>query len=193
MATAIKERPIDMRDWEVRALREGRKTQTRRVINPQPKMRRFVEFAEPVPWMPVGGIHQDRWKCPYGVPGDRLWVRETWSPDHVAFYPHFPVVYRSEGIPGEWEIVAGKVHSPEGGADFPFRWRSSTQMPRRFSRNDIEVVSVRVERESAITIEDEIAMGKIPVGPPYIPRRDRLGRDISPWLWVIEHREVKRG
>lgn len=70
----MKERPILFSGEMVRAILEGRKTQTRRVIKPQPDNVRNSVFVK-------SGFetnHGYEIKCPYGQPGDRLWVRETW-------------------------------------------------------------------------------------------------------------------
>ena len=82
-----KERPLPMKEHEVRAILDGRQTQFRRVVNQQP---------EPIPVGPTrpGVVYTSGWfeghdapryvlkKCPYGAPGDRLWVRETFSIQH---------------------------------------------------------------------------------------------------------------
>lgn len=89
----MSERPIPFRDWEVRATLKGDKTQTRRVIKPQPwvdnmgnacwKDRNFGQNANHVPHIqalasPIPCSDTKRVLCPYGKPGDLLWVRETW-------------------------------------------------------------------------------------------------------------------
>ena len=102
MSTATKERPILFNGEMVRAVLDGRKTQTRRVIKPQPpSIERIRElsgsgygwmccddFGKPDRWRVTGPVWAVRDKlgftqeirCPYGAPGDRLWVRETWMP-----------------------------------------------------------------------------------------------------------------
>lgn len=88
----MKERPIIFSAPMVRAILEGRKTQTRRVVKPQPLNNRvgMVNGAYsrfPNVWLVNGavseyhdkGIIPPRWECPYGFPGDRLWMRETWN------------------------------------------------------------------------------------------------------------------
>jgi len=163
----MRERPILFSGPIVRALLDGRKTQTRRVVKPQPPAgceytgcdsgRFALCFAEGtggsgnpvcVPPRPNHQTHQ--LACPFGVPGDRLWVRETWqriggvegTPEHT--------VYRANG--GDFSD-----YSTEDGD--PFRWRPSIHMPRAASRITLEITDVRVERLQAISEEDARAEG----------------------------------
>lgn len=164
MSVAIKERPILFSGPMVRAILDGRKTQTRRIVKPQFQtawgfgVRRGhkafsvnVDIAEP----------DGSWKwidCPYGKAGDHLWVRETWTPDHAAFYPHFPICYRADFGP-EYDRANGKVFSSEQNAWFPFKWRPSIFMPRTASRITLVITGVRVERLQDISEEDARAEG----------------------------------
>mgnify|MGYP003520273679 FL=1 len=134
----MKERPILFSSPMVRAILEGRKTQTRRVIKPQPKL-----FADPnseyfgQPWMPIGGLIQSAWRFPYGQPGDRLWVRATWAMNQ----PPSGAIYRSDG-------------ECDGGP-----WKPSIHMPRWASRITLEVTGVRVVRLKGITESEAEAEG----------------------------------
>jgi hypothetical protein len=163
---ATRERPIIFNGWMVRAILADQKTQTRRVAKP-PEKAVFLpddhwenDLDEP------GTAYLDDESgrlcitCPHGQPGDRLWVRETWSPDHSAFYPNFPVVYRANGeIRDPSYEPAGRTFSPELDTWFPFHWRSPLFMPHHASRITLEITGVRVERLQAITEEDAIAEG----------------------------------
>lgn len=160
----MKERGMIFNGEMVRAILDGRKTQTRRIMKPQP---------EPCPrgghWWPSnvfktmlhveeemqngkggwGGLVGDA--CPFGDVGDRIWVRETWAeagasaPDlklYRANYPeHVPSIY--ENVPPAEEI----------------RWTPSIHMPRTASRILLEITDVRVERLNAISEEDAEAEG----------------------------------
>lgn len=160
----MKERGMIFNAEMVRAILDGRKTQTRRIMKPQP---------EPCPrgghWWPSnvfktmlhvedemqngkggwGGLVGDA--CPFGDVGDRIWVRETWAeagasaPDlklYRANYPeHVPSIY--ENVPPAEEI----------------RWTPSIHMPRTASRIQLEITDVRVERLNAISEEDAEAEG----------------------------------
>ena len=159
-AAAVKERPILMRPEMVVSTLEDRKGQTRRVMKPQP-------YPDPM------GIHELHWDpprgawacsaaflrertpsyCPYGQPGDRLWVRETWFPNHWDWRnaPHEEVDlhYRAD-------------HWGSRGAYFEDgtpRWRPSIFMPRWASRITLEITEIRVERVQGITPEDVLAEG----------------------------------
>lgn len=173
------ERPILFSAPMVRALLEGRKTQTRRLV----KLRGAesieerpvgpdddVSHCQPWPWSPQ---HDDWLACPYGRNGDRLWVRETWASlqpttnaataanhlDRVVVRPEddeqVALWYRADGeMP-----VAEQLFSDD---DDGIRWRPSIHMPRWASRITLEVTGVRVERLQAISEEDAKAEGVTP-------------------------------
>jgi hypothetical protein len=138
-------RPILFGGPMVRAILAGRKTQTRRVIRyahadglglwTAPPLGGY--FAEHV----FGACYAKLAPCPYGVPGDRLWVREAWA-DHVGpFGESRFALYRADG-----DERAGP-------------WRPSIFMPRWASRITLEVTAVRVERLQQISEEDAKAEG----------------------------------
>lgn len=181
----------------VRALLDGSKTQTRRPvkgIDPD----RLGETTSKAQWAKVNREAPEsfgaRYFCPYGQPGDRLWVRETWAP-----HPDFPetarrAVYRAD---------------PECKYDVD-RWRPSIHMPRWASRILLEIVSVRVERLQDISDQDAIAEG-IGLNPcaagVYLTGTDETmphaayrilwqqingagSWDANPFVWVIEFRRI---
>lgn len=132
----MRERPFNAKAWEVRAWQEGRKTQFRRVVKPQPDWKHPVTGCDGIA-IGLGGTGPDGGvRCPYGQPGDRLWVRETWMQDHTC--PHTRALYRES-----WG------NTPEGQ-----RWRPSIHMPRWASRITLEIVSARVERLNEISAAD---------------------------------------
>ena len=137
-------RPILFSGPMVVALLEGRKTQTRRLVKGT-----VVDDAAGVPAaVRIKGDEHVRLPCPYGEPGDRLWVRETWRPmswDRLA-----PT--RGEEI----EYAADRAVDDD--TDGP-RWRPSIFLPRWASRLTLEIRSVRVERLHAITEDDARAEG----------------------------------
>lgn len=144
------ERPILFSGPMVKALLVGRKTQTRRVVKPLVGL--DVESVGNVV-LSRGGLRPLR--CPYGAPGDRLWVRETWAgrldqdnqkPDD--FWGHGAGWFRADGDESQSGCAGGRG-----------RWRPSIHMPRWASRMTLEVVSVRVERLQEITEEDAVAEG----------------------------------
>lgn len=200
----MKERGMIFNGEMVRAIIDGRKTQTRRPI--KWKQTRFTEVAERDdgslwPWAEDCERGGDIWfTCPFGEVGDRIWVRETWAeagasaPDlklYRANYPdHVPAHY--ENVPPAEEI----------------RWTPSIHMPRWASRITLEITAVRVERLNAISEEDAQAEGVQPacyeITPPEAAYRVSFGeawRDIygeeswaaNLWVWVIEFKRVEGG
>lgn len=140
---AGKERPILFSAPMVRAILAGTKTQTRRVVKPR-------DLA----WMDEHqGLREpcNAERCPYGRPGQRLWVREShwWfkdEPDHsCGYYP--PKLTRED------------VEYRADGDDGRKAWRPSIHMPRWASRITLEITGVRVERLRDISEADAIAEG----------------------------------
>lgn len=132
----MKERPILFSAPMVRAILDGRKTQTRRAY----KNRKHPDFGCDIAASELVREAQhviDR-ACPYGQPGDRLWVRETWSSDDGKT---------------AWYRADGETYN----AGLP--WRPSIFMPRWASRITLEITGVRVERLNEISTEDAIAEG----------------------------------
>jgi len=186
----MKERPIIMTAESVRAILDGRKTQTRRVINE----RVFIEMAkgdEP----PIlqdnpdfAKVYLEFGKYPYGVTGDRLWVKEAFA--EVFGGPPFGLCfYRANG-----ETIA--VETPSGPSrEFP-RWKSPLFMKRTSSRITLEITNIKVEQLQDITEEDAIKEG--------YDRRDAYAWawnsinakrgypwESNPWVWVIEFKRAK--
>jgi hypothetical protein len=164
----MKERPIIFSGPMVRAILEGRKTQTRRVIKPQPPQEYDVAIeseGHPGEWLFWIDDYADtmtvHWpdkpiKCPYGQPGEtRLWVRETWCP--VAGGPLMvqpAIAYKADcsmtpvdNLQDGWTVY---------NADLPelWKWRPSIFMPRWASRITLELTGVRAERVQDISNDD---------------------------------------
>jgi hypothetical protein len=158
----MKERPILFSAPRVRALLAGTKTQTRRIVKPQPQHPQFGSMLacddEGIELYLHGGPLLPRAiRCPFGPAGDRLWVRETHAivprtayrcseGVHQTLRPdddHDAAIYRAG-----WERSTGGI-----------RWRSSIHMPRWASRILLEVTEVRVERLQDISEADAIAEG----------------------------------
>lgn len=168
----MKERPILMKDELVRATLEDLKAQTRRVVKPQPNpsdddlVFGRIDYGP----RPEGGIgfksEHGVQVCPYGVPGDRLWVRETWAA-HWMYNDVAPRDARSGHADDNYwfradpDGTAGTHGCPADGRIG--KWRPSIFMPRWASRIDMEVTAVRVERVQEITPEDAIAEGCGPI------------------------------
>src|SRR5690606_31939964 len=163
----MSERPILFSSGMVRAILEGRKTQTRRVVRKSDRGEIAVsQNGTPVY---VTGAPDDDGEpipCPYS-PGDRLWVRETWAPlgDQLAEVIGRPRVFRADA-----DLVRDDSGDRVGwwlgetfleGSERPFRWRPSLNMPRWASRITLEVTSVRVERLQEITGPGILAEGAV--------------------------------
>lgn len=155
------DRPILFSAPMVRALLEGRKTQTRRAIKPQPRGRidPVVSFNHGRMEIAFGPDMRDKdgapkWWRPLAQAGDRLWVRETCAIVSTVD-PGF-VLYRADGYEAEC-VRQGfdKPFPPESEA----RWRPSIHMPRWASRITLEVIDVRVEHLHDISEADAIAEG----------------------------------
>ncbi len=231
----MKERPILFSAPMVRAILACTKTQTRRVMSLHPSAIACCCGGTAARWVSEG----DRWhcgtcgggarlrprdveyaRCPYGQPGDQLWVRETWQgfyedempperprgprytmgqparPDRLSF-----VYYRSDG-----DVPAHPLY----GAPL---WKPSIHLPRKYSRLLLEVASVRVERLQSISPEDALAEGIVqlrdggyglPAGEYYHhsdPSQSffQLWADINgpgsveanPWVWVINFKRLE--
>ena len=173
-----KERPILFSAPMVRAILEGRKTITRRALKPQ--LPPGWEFGLMEAGIKIGSIespHPKRGKvgvfirketspgawvtdvirCPYGKPGDRLWVRETFArvghgdPGYLTYKATYPRCLLSahpdlENVPEDIRTVGE-------------RWKPSIHMPRSDSRILLEVIGLRVERLQDITPDQAIAEG----------------------------------
>lgn len=175
----VKERPIPFSAPMVRAIQEGRKTVTRRPVRVQPRSKGDIgSYGPGQPFIRHPDPTKRNPECPYGRPGDRLWVRETWGvisgsfdqmgnlidwePDRPAKairemrfgrgYYSGHVVYAADG-PCEW---AG---DEDGGGDPRSAWKPSIHMPRAASRILLEIIDVRVERLQDITDEQAKAEG----------------------------------
>ena len=211
----MKERPILFSGEMVRAILEGRKTMTRRVVKPP-----FEIHPNGYITRRQGNERLCPYICPYGQPGDRLWVRETfnWSGDNELLpgEPHKKCPertgYTSDNV--VWAVDGYDEHPQYGKA----LWLPSTHMPRWASRITLEIVSIRVERIQDITkgtqaevihrIEAEGVTCKSYTGAPYctncsgheapchiekfqrtwnsINAKRGYGWDANPWVWAIE-------
>lgn len=158
----MKERPILFSAPMVRALLDGRKTQTRRIVKPQPDWLPEVGYTRRTDGMfwPIGSLGQQCGaplvKCPYGLPGDGLWVREAWKA-HSTFEGTSP-----RDIPRSTIFyMADDAYAPSGS-----RGRPGIHMPRWASRLFLRITDVRVERLQAISPEDALAEGVYPGEQP---------------------------
>lgn len=219
------ERPILFSAEMVRAILAGRKTQTRRVIKPQPQGHYWetlpgyqlkhteavmangkvaVMFRHTIPQNPSPSFENAWITCPYGQPGDALWVREGFAVQPLLWADNRgpqPIHYTAD-------LVVGFAGKPDTRQIEDYRSKPSIHMPRWASRITLRITNVRVERLQDITEEDARAEGVTPVGwidetdvgmSSYREGFSRLWDDINgpgawdynPWVWVISFERVK--
>lgn len=161
----MSEKPIIFSTPMVRAILEGRKTQTRRVIKPQPTEAglEWVETPEGFaawrdPLLLLDEYSEDGGPClrlcPYGQPGDILYVRETWCTHNDLHANSFD----EEPLPGYYY----KADAPKYWANEVAKWHPSIHMPRQAARIFLKVTDIRVERLQDITENDAAAEGFSP-------------------------------
>lgn len=168
----MKERPILFGAPMVRAILEGRKTVTRRALNAQAlkNIGYGVRLGECHELPTEGPLHPNSVDyyndfCPFGQPGDRLWVRETWYCDHfeVMRGPYLKPddLDVSEAVDDGTLVYAADGLTPYE-ADQPI-WKPSIHMPRWASRILLEITAVRVERLQDISDAQALAEGIVGV------------------------------
>ncbi|PRZ56132.1 hypothetical protein BX589_102333 [Paraburkholderia fungorum] len=185
----MKERPILFSGPMVRALLDGSKTQTRRILKVQPDMSTLKpEFRDPNLWefRKRFMMYADDWsghehamyrktergdpdlpvyqhRSPFGEPGDRLWVRETWHAHWGPTTPGARIVTEAAVRQSDGAIVHASASEPlsvhyaadsKGTAPFGRKWKPSIHMPRWASRITLEVAGVRIERLQDISEAD---------------------------------------
>lgn len=190
----------------VRAILDGRKTQTRRPI--KWKQTRFTEIGEREdgskwPWSEDAEHACDFWHpCPFGAVGDRIWVREAFRV-HSRATDVATLVYKASERNSWTEqtrrvpvAVCNKPATPE-------KWTPSLHMPRWASRILLEITGVRVERLRSMSQDDARAEGVIAASGPmeaglaFRELWDSIYGEESwkanPWVWVIEFKRVEGG
>jgi len=183
----VKLHPILFNDEMVRAILEGRKTQTRRPIKPQPAECRWIDRILTMKWKStIFNPHRVKPRneilvgCPYGQPGDRLWVRETFgviSPESVGDEQWYQIrqkrSFRIHPESNRVDGIAGAIYRADGEFEFApgyEKWHPSIHMPRWASRIDLEIASIRVQRVQDISQRDALYEG-CPGGRSELNRR----------------------
>ena len=162
-----KEKPILFSTSMVRAILDGRKTQTRRTIKPQPKEGKHIAVTtgEKVDEEKQFGVMYHRkdtlvdfHKCPYGNPGDFLWVRES-------FYRAFA------DTPNNYEVAYKADYGPDPSFSTKTGWKPSIHMPKPVARIWLRIKKVLIEKAQSISPRDCIEEGIEPAGA-YIANTD---------------------
>ena len=207
-----KERPIPFSAPMVRAILDGRKTVTRRQVKVQPRSRADIgSYGKGQPFNRNPDVTKRNPECPFGKPGERLWVRETCYCDHseVMSGPYLK--------PEDLDISEARddgtlVYAADGltpyETDQPV-WKPSIHMPRWACRILLEITDVCVERLQDISRADIRAEGlQCPpelasddVSPNYRDWYPAAWKelwnstggdwDANPWVWVVEFKRVQ--
>lgn len=208
----MKETGIIFNGEMVRATIDGRKTQTRRIVKPQPDEDGLARLSGG-PWMDTS---EKVYRCPFGQVGDRLYVRET-----------FAILGNEDGCPIDWngnlikgdEKQAARIYKascwqepgnyglwsiPDRDIQYEGAWRPSIHMPRWASRILLEITDVRVERLNDISEEDAKAEGAptecCVIGDKHFLGFRTLWKSIygaeswnaNPWCWAITFKRIER-
>jgi hypothetical protein len=203
----MRERPILFSGPMVRAILEGRKTQTRWVMKPQPVL--DGDMVGHPALCGLFGAHvfgpcaAKMIPCPYGAPGDRLWVRETWAPIVQIADVDLPAGLVEKADPrGGVQLIAYRATTEDfvwaDGDGYAMEgrscWRPSIHMPRWASRLLLEVTEVRVQRLQEISEEDARAEGVESRGA-FCGLWDTINGNGSwrenPWVWCVSFRRVE--
>lgn len=203
----MREHPILFSGEMVRAILEGRKTQTRRIVRPQPPDGMTINGC---PWVKSGwALHENDGRvctCKqvpyhYGFPGETLWVREKWNAQtQSGKWWHEVKRDDRQLLNWAWTNPVEPVFEST-----PPRWLPSIHMPREASRITLEIIDVHVERVQEICIHDVWAEGIKAQDVLHLSRGQKpsdiintfatlwnvindhrgYGWDINPWVWVI--------
>ncbi|MCH9563903.1 morphogenetic protein [Klebsiella pneumoniae] len=206
----MKERGMIFNGEMVRAILDGRKTQTRRPVKfPVHDKNLGCELSgnELAGELSAGNYLNSA----FGKPGDRIWVRETWQAihDYCDENGHVDERRYARSIPRHrgnyWHPVYEEAWGNESREDREFPWRPSIHMPRWASRILLEITDVRVERLKSISDGDAIREGcstaDMKSGDCVADVFARLWASIygdeswnsNPWVWVIEFKRVEGG
>lgn len=204
-------RPIPFSPPMVRATIDGKKSQTRRIVKPQPiagtdalrdipgENRWWAAYAGKDPtgvtYRPLGSDQQHDWRCPYGMRGDLLWVREPWRASSI----------HDRLKPSEIPVGDSVAYYADGELYLTGRYRHARFMPRWASRITLRITDVRVELLQEISAEDCIAEGLSTTFREHDAVADlrRQYRELwvsingpdswaaNPWVWVIAFAVIK--
>jgi hypothetical protein len=215
----MKSRRLICKPHEALAIRAGTQTQIRRVVKVQPHgsggwVRQGLE------WMFPNICPHTTIKCPYGVVGDHLWLAESWG---MAFLHDVPDGHPRKlaggwGVPAYPWFVPCVVYKADGNFPLATYWyglfSSPIEMPKEYSRTEVEITAIRVERLQDITDGDAFAEGvsktafgchqHVSGGAGCVSGRDgytalwnsingkKYPWESNLWVWVIEFKRLEK-
>lgn len=220
----MKERPIQFSEQRVRALLIGQQTQTRRIMKTQAfgpgqdhheGVHAFDVTANHLHGVKMKLMSDISQHCPYGKPGDILWVRETWRgpivPEaQMGDFERDPLLFRTPAFCQYRADSAELDHHPEAEQ---FGWQTAIHMPRWASRINLEITSVRAEKIQDISDDDIMAEGvqtdthflnnfftmnmnsespKEAYRKAWQKQYGATSWEVNPWVWVIAFRRADR-
>jgi hypothetical protein len=206
----MKEHPIIFSTPMVQAILEGRKTMTRRVVKGLPEGTHAVWF-DGGEWIVENDLGQcwvnGKLKCPFGEPGDRLWVRELWS-DCIT-------VTDGKRLPSPQFVY--KASDDFMDDDHYFKFKTPIHMPKAAARLWLEIVNIKVEKLEDISLQDAAKEGvecdaTTGLWKDYHTNKfkcqsarhsfaslwyeinglKKMMKTPNPWVWVIEFRRVEK-
>lgn len=219
----MRERPILFSDQRVRALLIGQQTQTRRIMKSQAfgpgqdnheGCYAFDVMTNHRHGHQIMSMENLNYCCPYGQPGDQLWVREAWRgpiipPEQVNEYEKSPASFRYPHY-CQYRADASEYGNNVGGRD-KFGWQTGIHMPRWASRINLQITHVRAEKIQTISDDDIIAEGvqtdshflnsfftmNSETGSPkeaykraWEKQYGSTSWEVNPWVWVIEFKLI---
>lgn len=220
----MKERPILFSDQRVRALLIGQQTQTRRIMKSQafaPGQDNhegcygFDVISNHLRGHHVMEMSDLSYQCPFGQPGDKLWVRETWRgpevpEEQLAEYAKSPLEFRNAHYCHYRADSSAMVNAQDENANHA-GWQTGIHMPRWASRIDLLITSVRVEKIQDISDDDVMAEGvqtdshflnnfftmnsesiapKAAYKKAWEKQYGSTSWEVNPWVWVIGFERV---
>jgi hypothetical protein len=208
----VKEKPILMRGEMVRAILDGGKTQTRRIVKRNERGLAILKrpYAANVRdgvglvWTPAAGEREQPMPpekiaelCPYGSIGERLWVRETWQAVPIGCHRDWRGIpedrFRTV-CPGHETVAA--IYRADGEMPGDEIWQPSIFMPRWACRISLEITDVRVERLNDISEEDGLAegfTGRAGFLESWGKHNKPEVTSTNPWVWIVGFKPAKGG